>query len=255
METISLKNSAFVSVDNTRTFEDKTLVDELYVPEGEQAAVATKKVTDICKMYGMLTVNVFDKHPRGHISFASSYRDKQPFDFITLEEVQDRTEENNGLSDKARFTVEQLKAYLANSPDQKNQVWPDHGKDRTESIDLMSPLSESDFDLHIVKWEKVDEHPYGGFGQTILDEELKKRAMNTIFVGGVATDYCSGITAEEWVDLWYKVYVITDAVRGIAEASTKEMFEMLQTKGVQCITTEQFQNIIDQTFHPEEIID
>ena len=150
MKTISLKNSAFVSVDNTKTFDDKSL-NELYVPEGEQAAFISAKVADICKTYGVLTVNVFDKHPRGHISFASSYKNKNPFDFITLEEVQDWTDDNNGLSEQARFTIEQLKVYLENSPQQQNQVWPDHGKDWTESINLMPPLSESDFDIHLIK--------------------------------------------------------------------------------------------------------
>ncbi len=150
METITLNTSAFISVDNTRTFEDKNL-NELYVPEGEQAAFTTKKIADICKAVALLTINVFDKHPRGHISFASSYQNKQPFDGITLDEVNDWTDENNELSDKARFTVEQLKAYLAKSPKQMNQVWPDHGKDWTESIDLMSPLTPDDFDLHIIK--------------------------------------------------------------------------------------------------------
>jgi nicotinamidase-related amidase len=151
MKNLSINTSAFVSVDNTRTFDDKTLVDELYVPEGEQAAHTTKKITDICKSVGMLTINVFDKHPKGHISFASSYQNKQPFDFITLDEVKDWTDENNGLSDKAKFTVEQIKAYLEKSPKQINQVWPDHGKDWTESIDLMRPLAPDDFDLHIIK--------------------------------------------------------------------------------------------------------
>ena len=150
MSKISFQNTAFISIDNTKTFEDASL-NELYVPEGEKVAQVTQKIANICKTYGILTINVFDKHPRGHISFASSYQDKKPFDFISLDEVRDWTDECNGLSDKARFTVEQLKAYLANSPKQTNQVWPDHGKDWTESIELMPPLSESDFDIHIVK--------------------------------------------------------------------------------------------------------
>jgi nicotinamidase/pyrazinamidase len=252
METLPLNTIAFISVDNTRTFDDKSL-NELYVPEWEQAAFTTKKVSDICKATTILTINVFDKHPRGHISFASSYQNKQPFDFITLDEVKDWTDDDNGLSDTARFTVEQLKTYLAKSPKQTNQVWPDHGKDWTESIDLMRPLAPDDFDLHIIKWEKIDSHPYGWFGETILDQELKKRNITTIFVGGVATDYCSGETASEWIDLWYKVYVITDAVRGVIKDKTEEMLQLLQTKGVKFIDSKQFKDMIFQNFDPEEL--
>lgn len=254
METLSLKNSAFISVDNTKTFEDKSL-NELYVPEGEQAAITSQRVADICKTYGVLTINVFDKHPRGHISFASSYQNKEPFDFITLEEIQDWNEESNWLSNKARFTVEQLKTYLANSPKQQNQVWPDHGKDWTESIDLMQPLSQTDFDIHLVKWDKVDEHPYSWFPGTWLDEELKKRNITTVFVGWVATDYCSWETASDAIDLKYDVYVITDAVRGVIKEKTEEMIELLQTKGVKFIDSREFNELIIQNFDPEKITD
>ncbi len=150
METININECVVVSVDNSETFENKEL-DELYVPEGELAAEGSKKVLDVCKPYKILAISVLDKHPRGHISFASSYKNKKPFDDVTWEEVKDRTEEDNGLSDQARFTVEQLKKYIANSPDQKAKVWPDHGKDRTKSIDLTAPLHADDFDIHLVK--------------------------------------------------------------------------------------------------------
>lgn len=247
METISLKNSAFVSVDNTRTFDDKTLK-ELYVPEWEIAAYVSQKIARICHVYGILTVNVFDKHPKGHISFASSYKNKQPFDSITLEEVKDRTEEQNGLSKKAAFTVEQLQNYLKRMPGNIEKVWPEHGKDWTESIDLMRPLAPDDFDLHIVKWEKVDSHPYGWFGETTLDRELKKREIKTLFIGGVATDYCSGITAEEGIDLWYDVYLVTDAVRGIAKETTDQMLEILKDKGVKFIHSGEFDELVQKSF-------
>jgi len=96
MKTIAIKNAAFVSVDNTKTFEDKRL-NELYVPEGEVAARVTKTIAHLCKKYGMLTINVLEEHPLGHVSLAANYTNKNPFDDITYDEVKDRTEEDNGI--------------------------------------------------------------------------------------------------------------------------------------------------------------
>ncbi len=121
METL-VKN-AFVSVDNTETFENKAL-DELYVQDGEQVALQSKQLADLCRAYGMLTVNVLEKHPIGHISLAANYKDKQPFDTITYEEVQSWTEEENGIGERAQFSLSALKKFLSEVKEQV--LWPDH---------------------------------------------------------------------------------------------------------------------------------
>lgn len=108
----SISKFAFISVDNTRTFEDKKL-NELYVPEGEEAASASKKVADLCRKYGILTINVLEEHPRGHISLAANYKNKKVFDSISYDEVKEWTKEENGISDRAEFSVENLKKFLS----------------------------------------------------------------------------------------------------------------------------------------------
>jgi nicotinamidase-related amidase len=146
-----MKNTiALLSIDNTRTFEDKSL-NELYVPGGEKVAHKTREAVDIVKEFGALTVNVFDNHPKGHILFASSYKNKSSFDSISLDEVKDRKSWDHGLSDTAAFTVAQLKAYLRERPDQCDTLWPEHGKSRTVSRELMEPLTNRMFDMHLVK--------------------------------------------------------------------------------------------------------
>ena len=94
MKKPNLTDVAVVSVDNTKTFA-KADLKELYVQEGEQAAVATKKVMELLRPYGAVMVNVLEEHPRGHISFATNYLNKQVFQDITYDEVKDRTEEHN----------------------------------------------------------------------------------------------------------------------------------------------------------------
>lgn len=249
MKTISLKKSAFISVDNTKTFEDKSL-NELYVPEWEQAAIASKKVAEACKRYGILTINVLEEHPLWHISLAANYKDKKAFDSIAYDEVKTWTEENNGIGKRAEFTLSELKRFLS-------EVWsqmlrPDHSIENTSWIELAEPLQESDFDIKIVKGTNPAKEAYSGFDETNLDHILKKRNIKKVFIGGVATDYCIGKTALDAKDLHYDVYIVSDAVRGVSQASTKEMVDLLTTEGVKFIHTKEFNKHIQQSFHHEK---
>jgi len=148
MKTIVLPTTAFISVDNTKTFEDKNL-NELYVTEGELAAHASKKVADICNDYGIITINVLEEHPLGHISLAANYKNKNVFDLITYDEVQAWTEEENGIGERAEFTLSELKKFLSEVGSQK--LRPDHAIEKTEGVELTQPLEESDFDIKIIK--------------------------------------------------------------------------------------------------------
>ncbi len=94
MKNLDLSQVAVVSVDNTKTFEDADY-QELYVSEGEQAAIASKAIMDLLRPYGALMVNVLEEHPQGHISFVTSYKDKQVFQSISYDEVKDWTAEEN----------------------------------------------------------------------------------------------------------------------------------------------------------------
>lgn len=232
---------AFISVDNTRTFEDKTL-NQIYVPEGEEAAKATKLVTELCRKNKILTINVLDEHPLGHISLAANYKNKKPFDMITLEEVKDWTDKKNGLTERAKFNVQDVKTILSKFGTQR--VWPDHSIKWTDGPDLQEPLCESDFDIKITKGINPRTEGYSWFDATLLDYELQKRLKTTIFIWGVATDYCAWQTAADAADLGYKVYVITPAVRWVTQEGTAKMIEVLTSKGVEFLTIPQLKKLI-----------
>jgi len=89
-----MATTALLSIDNTRTFEEKSL-NELYVQEGEQAAEMTYKIMDIVRKYNGLLYNVFEVHPQGHLSLASNYINKKIYSDLTAEEVNSRTDGNN----------------------------------------------------------------------------------------------------------------------------------------------------------------
>lgn len=239
---------ALISVDNIETFENPDLKwKELYVEGGEKVAEKTAEAIALMKeYYNALIVNVFESHPKGHISFASSYKDRKPFSTITLAEVESWTDNDHGLSIDASFTVKQLKDYLRGCPDQQDTLRPDHAMASTKSAGLMLPLTSDMFDLDIVKWDQVDKHPYGAFGSqekwddTGLEALLKEKGIGTVVLTGVATDFCLGQTAWEALARGFKVVILTDAIAGIdAEQSAKTLKDLKATPWVILTTVDQ----------------
>lgn len=236
MKRSDIKTIAFLSVDNTRTFEDKSL-NELYVNEWEQAAIASKELVEACQYYKITMINVLEKHPIGHISLAANYKDKKPFESISYEEVKDWTEEENGIGERAEFTLDDLKTHL--SKVQVQMLRPDHSIKDTNGIELTQPLQAEEFDIEIIKWTNPSKEAYSWFDETTLDEELQKRNKKILLIGWVATDYCVGQTALDGQQKWYEVYLVSEAVRWVTKDTTDTMIKTLLEAGVKQISTKE----------------
>jgi nicotinamidase-related amidase len=228
-----IKNTALLSIDNTQWFENKSL-NELYVNEWEQAAKATKQIVDLCRGFWVQIINVFDNHPLWHVLFSVNYKNKNPYDIISLDEVSDWTEEKNGVSSRASFSLSELKDYLSKAWPQV--LWPDHCIHWTQWATLMAPLKDSDFDIHIPKWEKEVNSWYSAFDHTNLDSVLKEWWKKTLILSWVATDYCVWQTALDAKNLWYEPYIIREAVRWVSPDTTEKMIEKLKNSWIRIIT-------------------
>ena len=218
-------------------------MNELYVNEWEQAAKFTKQIVDLCKSFWIQIINVFDNHPAGHVLFAANYKNKNPYDIISLDEVSDWTEEKKGIGSRASFSLSELKDYLSKAWPQV--LWPDHCIQWTQWASLMAPLKDSDFDIHIPKWEKVVNAWYSAFDHTKLDEILKKWWKKTLILSWVATDYCVWQTALDAKNLWYEPYVIREAVRGVARDTTEKMIEKLKNSWIRIITWDELFQLLN----------
>jgi nicotinamidase/pyrazinamidase len=86
---------------------------------------------------------------------------------------------------------------------------------------------------------KVDS--YSGFydngkvNATALHDTLHQFGVTDLDIGGLATDYCVGWTAEDAIMLGYKVRVIEDASRGIDATGSQAMLEKLAALGVKVV--------------------
>ena len=80
---------------------------------------------------------------------------------------------------------------------------------------------------------------YGGRLQTEIDESLRSKGIDTLYICGLATDYCVKFTVLDALARGYMVYLIVDGCRGVNQHihdSQKAILEMEQA-GVNLIAS------------------
>ncbi len=158
----------------------------LAVPEGNDVLPVVNRLMD----HFPLVVATQDWHPPGHRSFASQHEGHDVGEVI----------EWKGL--------EQI-------------LWPDHCVQGTFGAELLAGLDLSRVQLVIRKGTDPDIDSYSGFFDnghrkaTGLDDELKARHVDELYIAGLATDYCVKWTVLDACKLGYRTTVIADACRGV----------------------------------------
>ena len=146
-----------------------------------------------------------DWHPRGHHSFASEQQGKGPYDTAALD------------------YGEQI-------------LWPDHCIQGTAGADFHPDLDTTRSELIIRKGFRPEIDSYSAFFEndqstpTGLTAYLRERNIDSLYLAGLATDFCVKWSATDGKKQGFDVYVVEDAVRGIdtngsLEAAWDEMRE------------------------------
>lgn len=145
-----------------------------------------------------LVIAACDRHPAGHVGFASRYRGKQPGDF----------EYRDGVS----YTL-----------------WPDHCVDGTWGAAFHPDLKTTNIDLVIPKANDRNVEAYSAFSDvtgkisTGLHERIQEIAHDwgvkpggiSLTVTGLALDYCVKETAKSARKLGYRTELVVDAIRAV----------------------------------------
>ncbi|MCS6764649.1 MAG: bifunctional nicotinamidase/pyrazinamidase [Candidatus Protistobacter heckmanni] len=179
----------------------------LPVDKGDEVVPVINKIATVFENVVMTQ----DWHTPDHASFASAYSGKKPFETTKL-------------------------SY-------GNQVlWPDHCVQGTEDAALHKDLKIPQAELIIRKGFHKDMDSYSAFleadGKTStgLAGYLQQRKIKTVFVTGLATDFCVAWTAMDARKLGFNVYVVEDATRGIdLNGSVAKAWADMKAKGVKRI--------------------
>ena len=154
-----------------------------------------------------------DWHPPGHMSFASSYPDKAPFETITM-------------------------------PYGPQILWPDHCIQGSFGAEISRELHIPHAELVIRKGYEPTIDSYSGFieadrqTRTGLAGYLRERGFNRVFIAGLATDFCVAWTALDAKAEGFDTYLIDDASRAIdTNGSLAKARADLAAAGVATITS------------------
>ncbi|HLB42200.1 MAG TPA: bifunctional nicotinamidase/pyrazinamidase [Gammaproteobacteria bacterium] len=158
----------------------------LAVPGGDEVIPLANKL----QPHFDLVVATQDWHPPDHASFASNHPGHTVGDLITLEDL-------------------------------PQILWPDHCVQGSRGAEFHPQL-----DTHLVKKifrKGVDKNidSYSAFfdnahrRSTGLNDYLKQEKIETLYLMGLATDYCVKYSVLDAIQEGFHVYVIVDACRGV----------------------------------------
>jgi nicotinamidase/pyrazinamidase len=153
-----------------------------------------------------LVVATQDWHPADHKSFASAHPGKKVFEETMLD----------GLP---------------------QVLWPDHCVQQTDGAKFSSELITEKIEAIFRKGMDKNIDSYSGFFDngkkkaTGMDAYLKGRGVTSIYVAGLASDYCVYFTALDGLELGFQSTIITDATRAIDEENFKKILEDFKSKG------------------------
>jgi nicotinamidase/pyrazinamidase len=189
-------------------------VQNCFLPGGSLAVAKGDEIIPLINRIAKNFQNVVltqDWHTPGHISFASSHPGRKPFETIKL-------------------------------PYGNQVLWPDHCVQGTDEAAISKGIDIPHAQLVIRKGYNPKVDSYSAFIEadgnlkTGLDGYLKGRAITTIFVTGLATDFCVAWTANDARKLGLNAYVIEDACRGIdTQGSLAAAWTNMQKAGVKRI--------------------
>lgn len=200
-------NSALIVVD----------VQNGFCPGGNLAVADADKIIPCINALGRVFQNIVitqDWHPATHVSFAANHAGKQDYEQIQLS------------------YGEQV-------------LWPVHCVQGTLDAELHPDLDLPTAQLIIRKGfhEQIDS--YSAFMEadrkttTGLAAYLKAREIDTVYIVGIATDFCVAWTAIDACELGFRTYVIEDATKAIdLNGSLEQAWQQMLAHGVQRVQSQ-----------------
>ncbi len=126
-------------------------------------------------------------------------------------------------------------------------IWPDHCVQNTPGADFVAGLNVESVQTVVRKGTDPLIDSYSGFfdndhkKQTELAEVLRRAGIGTVYILGLATDYCVRFTALDARKLGFQTNLIVDGCRGIdlKPGDVERALEGMREAGVQLEISEQ----------------
>jgi len=171
-----------------------------------------------------LQVATQDWHPPGHVSFASRHPGREPLEVVDL------------------YGHEQT-------------LWPDHCIQGTLGAELHPSLPWTSVEAVIRKGTDPETDSYSGFRNnwnpdgerppTGLAGYLRERAVEQVFVCGLARDFCVRWTSEDAADAGFETFVVWDLTRSVDPSGDDALRGALDRRGIRIIDASDLPGLLD----------
>lgn len=158
----------------------------LAVPDGDQIIPVINRLQESFEFI----VATQDWHPANHGSFAANHKNKKTGEFVNLS------------------GVDQI-------------LWPIHCVQGTLGAEFHPQLEQEKWKAIFQKGTNSYVDSYSGFfdnnrmHDTGLSAYLKEQGVDTVYVAGLATDYCVKYTVMDALSEGFRTYLIEDATKGV----------------------------------------
>jgi nicotinamidase/pyrazinamidase len=212
----------------------------LMVSQGDKVIPPLNCLAKLVSQGGGKVLASQDWHPPNHVSFAASHKEKKPGDIILLDVSEAAIQEFNtrypDLADSVPAAVQQI-------------LWPVHCVQNTEGAAFHEGLETGYIDFVFRKGYHRRIDSYSVFFEndrctaTDLHAYLRQFPIDTLIVGGLATDYCVLYSAIDSLRLGYKTILLTDAAAGVGvpKGSVERAIKTMKDAGVVFAVSGDFQ--------------
>lgn len=207
-----MQNQALIVVD----------VQNGFTPGGNLAVADADQIIPLINQLAQQFEHVVltqDWHPANHISFADNHTGKSAYSTIELE-----------------YGTQVL--------------WPAHCVQGSHDANFHPDLNIAHAELIIRKGLNPQIDSYSAFQEadrrtpTGLAGYLKERSIDTVFLVGIATDFCVAWSAVDAAAQGFQTFVIEDACQGIdLNGSLAQAWQQMKSAGVQRIQSHQLNTV------------
>jgi len=120
-------------------------------------------------------------------------------------------------------------------------IWPPHAVRDTPGAQFPPSLHVPQNATIINKAARRDTEAYSGFQGTDLGARLRSMGVKELYITGLATDYCVKNTVIDGIGEGFRVFLVTDCVRGvnIKRTDSATAFRKMIGRGARTITSQQ----------------
>ncbi len=123
---------------------------------------------------------------------------------------------------------------FSDHPEFRDGSWPPHAVQGTPGANWCDGLDMPMNAILVSKGDDPAKEAYSGFQVDRLDlgEFLRLRRVDRVFIAGLTTDYCVRQTALDARAAGFTVFLVEDAVRGVAPETTEKALAEMEAAGV-----------------------